>query len=75
MADRDPDTIQQEIDQARDQLAQTIDSLAERVNPTRLADDAKAAVVRFVTQPVVAASLAGVGLVVVALVFRRIRRR
>ncbi|MDA4087667.1 DUF3618 domain-containing protein [Mycolicibacterium hassiacum] len=74
MADRDPDTIQQEIDQARDQLAQTIDSLAERVNPTRLADDAKAAVVRFVTQPVVAASLAGVGLVVVALVFRRIRR-
>jgi hypothetical protein len=75
VADRDPDTIQQEIDQARDQLAQTIDSLAERVNPTRLADDAKAAVVRFVTQPVVAASLAGVGLVVVALVFRRIRRR
>ncbi|EUA33093.1 hypothetical protein I553_7496 [Mycobacterium xenopi 4042] len=28
MADRDPDTIKQEIDQAREQLASTVDSLA-----------------------------------------------
>ncbi len=39
VADRDPDTIKQEIDQARDQLALTVDSLAERANPRRLADD------------------------------------
>ena len=42
MVNRDPDTIKQEIDQARDQLAATVDSLAERANPQRLADDAKA---------------------------------
>ena len=42
MADRDPDTIKQDIDQARDQLASTVDSLAERANPSRIADDVKA---------------------------------
>ena len=51
MADRDPDTIKQEIDQARNQLASTVDSLAERANPRRIADDVKAGVVRFVKKP------------------------
>jgi hypothetical protein len=75
VADRDPDTIKQEIDQARDKLALTVDSLAERANPRRLADDLKSGLVRFVKQPVVAASLAGVGAVAVVLVVRRIRQR
>ncbi len=75
MADRDPDTIKQEIDQARDQLASTVDSLAERANPRRIADDLKAGVVRFIKKPAVTISLAGVGVVVVVLVVRRIRRR
>ncbi len=51
MADRDPDTIKQEIDQARDQLASTVDTLAERANPRRIADDVKSGVVRFVKKP------------------------
>lgn len=75
MADRDPEVIKQEIDQARDQLASTVDSLAERANPSRIADDIKSGVVRFVKKPAVAISLAGVGAVVVVLVVRRIRRR
>ena len=75
MADRDPDTIKQEIDHARDQLASTVDSLAERANPRRIADDLKAGVVRFIQKPAVTISLAGVGVVVVVLVVRRIRRR
>jgi hypothetical protein len=75
VADRDPDTIKQDIDQARDKLALTVDSLAERANPRRLADDLKSGLVRFVKQPVVAASLAGVGAVAVVLVVRRIRQR
>jgi hypothetical protein len=75
VADRDPDTIKQDIDQARDQLASTVDSLAERANPHRIADDVKAGVIRFVKQPAVAVSLAGVGALVVVLVVRRIRRR
>ena len=75
MADRDPDTIKQEIDQARDQLASTVDSLAERANPRRIADDLKARVVRFIKKPAVTISLAGAGVVVVVLVVRRIRSR
>ena len=75
MADRDPDTIKRDIDQARAQLASTVDSLAERANPSRIADDVKVAVVRFVRKPAVAISLAGVGAVVVVLVIRRIRQR
>jgi hypothetical protein len=75
VADRDPDTIKQEIDQARNQLASTVDSLAERANPRRIADDVKAGLARFVRKPAVVVSLAGVGTFVVVLVVRRIRRR
>jgi Protein of unknown function (DUF3618) len=75
VADRDPDNIKQDIDQARDQLASTVDALAERANPRRIADDAKAGVIQFVKKPAVAVSLAGVGAVFLVLVFRRIRRR
>ena len=75
MADRDPETIKQDIDQARNQLASTVDSLAERANPRRIADDLKAKAVRFVKQPAVAMSLAGLGAVAVVVVVYRIRRR
>ena len=75
MADRDPDTIKRDIDQARDQLASTVDSLAERANPRRVAGDVKTAVARFVKKPAVAVSLAGVDALMLALLVRRIRRR
>ncbi|MGV0835059.1 DUF3618 domain-containing protein [Mycolicibacterium thermoresistibile] len=73
MADRDPDTIKQEIDVARDRLASTVDALAERANPQRLADDVKAGVIRFVTKPAVTLPLAGVGVLVVVIAVRRAR--
>jgi hypothetical protein len=75
VADRDPEAIKQEIDVARNQLAATVDSLAERANPRRLADDIKARVLEFVKQPVVTVSLAGVGAIVVVVVVHRIRNR
>ena len=75
VADRDPDTIKRDIDLARDQLAATVDTLAERANPQRIANDIKVAVVRFVKKPAVAVTLAGVGALVVVVTFRRIRRR
>jgi hypothetical protein len=75
VADRDPDTIKQEIDVARDQLAATVDSLAQRANPRRLADDLKARVLEFVTKPAVLASLAGAGTIVVVVVVHRVRNR
>jgi len=75
VADRDPETIKQDIDLARDQLAATVDSLAERANPRRLADDLKARAIEFVQKPVVIASLVGISSVVVVIVVRRIRDR
>jgi hypothetical protein len=74
VADRDPDTIKRDIDQARDQLALTVDSLAERANPQRIANDVKAKVVGVVKKPAVAMSLAGVGAVLVVLFVRKLRR-
>jgi hypothetical protein len=74
VADRDPDTIRQEIDQARDQLASTVDSLAERANPRRIADDAKAGLIGFVKKPAVTYTLIGLGALTAVLVVRRFRR-
>ncbi|BBY38308.1 hypothetical protein MMAN_24420 [Mycobacterium mantenii] len=75
VADRDPEAIKQDIDVARDQLAATVDSLAERANPRRLADDLKVRVIGFVQKPAVLASLAGVGVLVVVVTVRRVRNR
>ncbi|MCV7102610.1 DUF3618 domain-containing protein [Mycobacterium palustre] len=75
MADRDPEAIKRDIDVARDQLAETVDSLAERANPRRLADDLKARAIEFAKKPVVIASLAGISSVVVIVVIRRMRGR
>jgi len=74
VADRDPEAIKQDIDQARDQLALTVDSLAERANPQRIANDVKSGIVRFVKKPAVAVSLAGLGAVLVTLFVRKLRR-
>lgn len=74
MVERDPELIKQDIAQARDRLALTVDSLAERANPQRLADDMKSAVLRFIKKPAVAATLAGIGAVTVIVVVRSIRR-
>ena len=75
MAERDADAIKQEIDLAREQLASTVDSLAERANPRRLVADAKARVIGFVKKPAVAISLAGIAALAAALAVRRIRNR
>jgi small ligand-binding sensory domain FIST len=75
MVDRDPDTIKQEIDQARDQLASTVDSLAVRANPRRIADGVKARVINVVKKPVVTVSLVGFGALAVILVIRKIKNR
>ena len=72
MAERDPDRIKKDIDQAREQLASTVDILAERVNPRRLADRAKNRAVEFATQPAVLLTAAGIGALIV---LRAIRRR
>jgi hypothetical protein len=86
VADRDPDTIRKEIDQAREQLASTVDVLVQRANPRRIANDAKARVIGFVTgvktrvigfvkRPAVTASLVGLGGFAMVLVVGKIKNR
>ena len=75
MADRDPDKIKQDIDVAREQLANTVDALAERANPARIADDVKTGVVQFAKKPAVAMTLAAFGTIFVVLTIRRITNR
>jgi Protein of unknown function (DUF3618) len=74
VAERDPEVIKQEIDAARERLATTVDTLAERANPRRIAHDAKSKVLTFVQQPAVKVTLAGIGVVVAIVVIRRITR-
>ena len=69
---RDTDSIERDIERARDELAGTLDALASRANPQRLADDAKATVVATVRKPAVAGTLIAVGVVVVAIVIKKI---
>ncbi len=75
MADRDPEVIKAEIDDARERLAATVDTLAERANPQRIANDAKSKALVFVAQPKVKYSLIGVGAVVLLVLIRRVFRR
>jgi hypothetical protein len=75
VVDRDPELIKQDIAAARDRLALTVDSLAEKANPQRLADDFKSAVLRFLKKPAVTATLMGVGAVTAVIVVRGIRNR
>ena len=75
VADRDPEAIKQDIDLARDKLASTVDTLAARANPRRLADDIKLRIVGFVKKPAVTVTLASAGALVVAVVIYRARNR
>jgi hypothetical protein len=71
---RDPDTIQREIEQARDALATTLDELGTRANPQRFVDEGKASVRAKFDDPKVRYALIAVGVVVGLLVVRRLFR-
>lgn len=75
MADRDPEVIKAEIDAARERLASTVDTLATRANPQRIADEAKSKALMFIEQPKVKYTLMGVGALVFLLLVRRLFRR
>ncbi len=71
---RDPDTIQREIEQARDALAGTLDALAERANPKRLVDSGKETAQAKLADPKVKFALLGVAAVVALLFLRKMFR-
>ena len=69
---RDPDTIQREIEEARDALAGTLDVLTERANPKRLVDSGKSSIQEKLADPKVKYTLIGVGAVVGLLLLRKL---
>lgn len=71
---RDPDTIQREIEKARDALADSLDALGERASPKRLVDTGRASVLSTLADPRVRYSLIAVGVVLAAAVLRRLFR-
>jgi hypothetical protein len=71
---RDPDTIQRDIEQAREALASTLDQLCSKASPKKLVDDATASVKSKFDDPKVKAVLIGVGVLVAVLVVRKIFR-
>ncbi len=40
LAERDPDALEKEIERTREELARTIDTIADRVNPAKVAQRA-----------------------------------
>ena len=71
---RDPDTIQREIEQARDALASTLDQLSTQANPKKLVVDAKASAVSKLNQPKIKYPLIGFGVLIVLLLLRKLFR-
>jgi F0F1-type ATP synthase membrane subunit b/b' len=71
---REASEIRAEIEQARDQLAVTVDQLADRLAPKRLVDDVKTSLKQKASTPQGKAVLGGAGLLLSMLVIRNLRR-
>jgi Protein of unknown function (DUF3618) len=72
---RSADDIQREIEQARAGLAETVDQLAHRTNPRRLADTAKQTLREKAQSPQGRIVIGVTGGVIVLMVIKRIRKR
>lgn len=71
---RDPDSIEREIEQAREALASTLDELGERANPKHLVEQGKQTVQTTLEDPRVRYSLIGLGVLIALLLLRKLFR-
>ena len=71
---RDPDTIQREIEQARDALADSLDELSERAHPKRLVDAGKQSVQDRLADPRIRYGLMAIGALLAFALLRRLFR-
>ncbi|MBF6213973.1 DUF3618 domain-containing protein [Nocardia puris] len=71
---RDTERIEREIEEARARLATTLDEIAVRADPQRIANDTKSLVVAKLNEPKVKYSLIGAGALVVGLVLVKLFR-
>jgi hypothetical protein len=74
MADRSPEDIQREIEQARVSLANAVDQITYRTNPKRLGEQAKQTLKQKAQSPQGRAVLGAAGVIVVLLIVRRVRK-
>ncbi|MEV0251138.1 DUF3618 domain-containing protein [Nocardia sp. NPDC050712] len=72
---RDTERIERDIELARTRLASTLDEIAVRADPQRIADDTKHLVLAKLNEPKVKYSLIGAGALVVGLVLVKVFRR
>jgi hypothetical protein len=71
---RDADTIQADIERARDALAVTVDELTTRANPKRIVEQGKQTVRASLADPRIRYALISAGVLVGALIIRRLFR-
>jgi hypothetical protein len=71
---RDVQTIQAEIDRARNALAVAVDEITDRANPKAVVERGRQTVLTTLNDPKVKFPLIGVGVLVLALIVRKIFR-
>jgi len=71
---RDPDTIQREIESARNALAESLDELSDRANPKHLVEQGREAAQARLSDPKIRYALIGAGALVGLLIIRSLFR-
>jgi hypothetical protein len=71
---RDPDTIQREIEQARDALADSLDELSERAHPKHLVEAGRQSVQDRLDDPRIRYGLMAIGALLVVALLRKLFR-
>ncbi|QXV62053.1 DUF3618 domain-containing protein [Amycolatopsis sp. TNS106] len=69
---RDPETIEREIEQARNALVATLDQLGTKANPAKLVDSAKAGLRAKLDEPKVKYPLIGGAVLIGVLLIRKL---
>jgi hypothetical protein len=69
---RDPETIEREIEQARNALVTTLDQLGTKANPAKLVDTAKTGLRATLDKPKVKFPLIGAGVLIGVLLIRKL---
>ena len=71
---RDAETIQAEIERARDSLATAVDEITTRANPKRVVEQGRRTLTATIAEPKVKYSLIAVGALLALVIIRRLFR-
>lgn len=69
---RDPESIQREIEQTRDALAESLDALTDRVHPKRFVDAGREQVQIKLADPKIKYAVIGVGAILALAVLKKL---